>query len=64
VNTGQPALPSAHRSCSEATLALEHVDEPQVDGDTDAEHRNDGDGGAEDASELADGDVEDSDQAP
>ena len=26
------------------TLALEHVYEPQVDGDTDAEHGNDGDG--------------------
>jgi hypothetical protein len=25
------------------TLALEHVDEPQVDGDADAEHGNDGD---------------------
>jgi hypothetical protein len=39
-----------------ASVALEHVDEPQVDGDTDAEHGNDGNSGGE----LADGDVEDS----
>jgi hypothetical protein len=35
-----------------ATLALEHVDEPQVDGDTDADHGNDGDGCVDGAGEL------------
>ena len=35
-----------------ATLALERVDEPQVDGDNDAEHGNDGDGGVDDAGEA------------
>jgi hypothetical protein len=32
-----------------ASVALEHVDEPQVDGDTDAEHGNDGNGGIDGA---------------
>jgi hypothetical protein len=41
-----------------ASLALEHADEPQADGGTDAGQ--DGDGCADDAGELPDGDVEDS----
>ena len=32
-----------------ASVALEHVDEPQVDGDTDAEHGNDGNSGIDGA---------------
>jgi hypothetical protein len=32
-----------------ATLALEHVDEPQIDGDTDAEQGNDGEARVDDA---------------
>ena len=32
-----------------STLALEHVDEPQVDNTPDTEHGNDGDGGAADS---------------
>ena len=38
-----------------ATLALEHVDEPQVEGDTEAEQ--DGDGCADGSGNLADGNV-------
>ena len=41
-----------------ATLALEHVDEPQVEAGTDAGHGNDSAGYEEDAGELADGNVE------
>ena len=41
-----------------ATLALEHVDEPQVEAGTDAGHSNDSAGYEEDAGELADGNVE------
>jgi hypothetical protein len=41
-----------------ASVALEHVDEPQVDGNTDAAQ--DGDGCGDDAGELPDGDAEDS----
>ena len=40
------------------SLALEHVDEPQADGDTDAGR--DGGGCVDDAGELQDGDAEDS----
>jgi hypothetical protein len=34
-----------------------HVDEPQVDGDTNPEHGNDGDGCVDDAGETPDGEV-------
>jgi hypothetical protein len=39
------------------SLALEHGDEPQADGDTDAEQ--DGDGCPDDAGELVDGCADD-----